>query len=62
MFRVHFLMGSLIGTRLASTRGEDDSNNETVQSKGFREDEDQNHPHKQLGLLRVCPEETNQNK
>jgi hypothetical protein len=57
MSRVHFTDPSLIGTRLASTRGEDDTHDETVQSKSFREDEDVDHAHKQLWLLCVCPEE-----
>jgi len=48
---------------LASTRGEDDTDDETVQSKSFREDEDEDHAHKQLWLLCVRPEEeTSQNE
>lgn len=57
------LTPSLIGTRLASARGEDDTDDETVQSKSFREDEDEDHAHKQLWLLCICPEEeTSPNK
>lgn len=57
------ISGLLIGARLASTRREDDTDNETIQSKSFCEDKNQNHAHKQLWLLCVRPgEEINQNK
>ena len=47
----------LVGAGLACTGGEDDADNEAVQSKGFRKDEDEDHAHKQLWLLRVGPAE-----
>lgn len=28
--------------------------NETIECKSFGKDEDKNHPHKELGLLRIC--------
>ena len=46
----------LVCTRLAGARGEQDSNDETVESKSFGEDQDEDHADEQLGLLRVGPD------
>ena len=46
----------LICTRLPGARGEQDSNDETVESESFGEDEDEDHADEQLGLLRVGPD------
>jgi hypothetical protein len=42
---------------LAGTGGEDDADDEAVESKSFGEDEDEDHAHKQLWLLRIGPVE-----
>jgi hypothetical protein len=47
----------LVGTRLASTGGEDDADDEAIESKSFGKDEDENHAHKQLWLLSIGPAE-----
>ncbi|GER32046.1 low-density lipoprotein receptor-related protein 12 [Striga asiatica] len=41
----------LICSGLASTRREDDANNETVKSQSFSKNEDKNHPNKELWLF-----------
>lgn len=41
--------------RLPSARGENDAHNQTIKGKSFSEDKDQNHPNKQLWLLRIRP-------
>ena len=40
---------------LRAVRVEDQRNNETVQTQSLTENENQNHPHKEFALLRVCP-------
>jgi hypothetical protein len=42
---------------LASTGGEDDADNEAVESKSFGKDEDEDHAHEQFWLLSVGPAE-----
>jgi hypothetical protein len=41
--------------RLPSARGENDAHNQTIKGKSFSENKDQNHPNKQLWLLRIRP-------
>jgi hypothetical protein len=41
--------------RLPSARGENDAHNQTIKGKSFSKNKDQNHPNKQLWLLRIRP-------
>ena len=45
----------LIRTGLAGTGREDDAHDETIKGKCFCENEDKDHAHEQLWLLRISP-------
>jgi len=44
----------LLGSGLASTGGEDDANNETIQRQRLSKDENENHSYEKLWLLGIC--------
>lgn len=50
----------LICTGLASTGWKDDADDEAVEGKRFGKDKDEDHAHKQLWLLSICPAEKEQ--
>lgn len=45
----------LVRSRLASSWRKDDTNNKTIKRKSFSKDKDQDHTHKKLRLLSICP-------
>lgn len=47
----------LVRTWLASAGWKDDADDEAVEGERLGENEDEDHAHEQLGLLRVCPAE-----
>jgi len=49
----------LVGSGLASTRRQDNTNNETIEGKSFSKNEDENHSNKKFWLLCIGSAEVN---